>query len=110
MAIKNSVLPASQLNLVTVPIDKTYAITTILVCNHALTGSATFNLHLITSGNAIGNDNIIVSNLELPAGETFTFDSEKIVLDQGDYIAFSASPDNGTGNTDLTATVSYLEV
>jgi hypothetical protein len=110
MAIQNSILPASQLDLVTVPTGKSYAITTILVCNNALTDSASFDLHLVTSGNARGDSNIVVSNLELPAGETFTFDTEKIVLEEGDFVSFFATPDSGGGNTDLTATVSYLEV
>jgi len=55
----------------------------------------------------------VINNLELPAGETFTFDSEKIVLDVGDKISFVAEPDLGAPNaglTNLSATVSYLEV
>lgn len=110
MAIENSILPASQLDILTVPTGKSYAITTIMVCNYASSGSATFDLHLVKSGGARGNTNIIVSELELPAGETFTFDSEKVVLDEGDFVSFAASPDSGGGNTDLSATVSYLEV
>jgi hypothetical protein len=110
MAIENAILPNDQLDILTVPAGKSYAITTILVCNYATTDSANFDLHIIKSGGARGNANIIVNDLELPAGETFTFDSEKIVLEEGDFISFVASPDNGTGNSDLSATVSYLEV
>lgn len=110
MAIENSILPASQLDILTVPAGKSYAITTIMVCNFATSDSAVFDLHLVKNGDARGNANIIVSQLELPAGETFTFDSEKIVLGEGDFVSFSASPDTGSGNTDLSATVSYLEV
>jgi len=110
MAIQNSILSATQLDLLTVPSGKSYALTTILVCNYSSTDAANFDLHLVRNGNARGNDNIIVSNLELPAGETFTFDSERIVLEEGDYVSFAAGPDTGSGNTDLTATISYLEV
>ena len=42
--------------------------------------------------------------------ETFTFDSEKIILEQGDKITLIASPDIGGGLSNLSATVSYLEV
>jgi hypothetical protein len=52
----------------------------------------------------------VVRELELPAGETFTFDSERIVLEAGDRITFEAGPDIGSALTDLAATVSYLEV
>lgn len=110
MAIENSILPATQLDLLTVPAGKSYAITTIMVCNYATSGSAEFNLHIVKSGDPRGNSNIVVNALELPAGETFTFDSEKIVLEEGDFVSFAASPDSGGGDTDLSATVSYLEV
>jgi len=110
MEIENSILSATQLDLLSVPEGKSYAITTILVCNYASSGSASFDLHIVKNGEARGDKNVVVSNLELPAGETFTFDSEKIVLEEFDYISFAASPDTGSGDTDLAATVSYLEV
>lgn len=110
MAIQNSILPNQQLDIVTVPSGKSYAVTTIMVCNYSTTDAASFDLHMVKNGEARGNANIIVSNLELPAGETFTFDTEKIVLEEGDFVSFFANPDNGSGNTDLSATVSYLEV
>jgi len=46
----------------------------------------------------------------LPAGETFTFDSERMVLDSSDMISFETQLTSGAGATDLSATVSYLEV
>jgi hypothetical protein len=103
MAIINSILSTSQTDLLTVPASKSYAITTILVCNYGSVGSTSFNLHLVKSGDSAGNSNIVVSDLELPIGETFTFDSEKIVLEEGDSVVFFAG-------TDLSATISYLEV
>ena len=42
--------------------------------------------------------------------ETFTFDSERIILEQGDKISFTSTPDAGGGDTNLAATVSYMEV
>lgn len=110
MAIESAVLPNSQLDLLTVPSERSYAITTVLVCNYDDTASAAFDMHIIKSGQARGNDNMVVNRLELPAGETFTFDTEKIVLEEGDYISFFATPDADSGNTNLTALISYLEV
>ena len=46
-----------------------------------------------------------LKNLILPAGETFTFDSEKVVLEAGDKIVVL-----GESPTNLSATVSFLEV
>jgi len=118
MAIVNQTLTTTQLDIVTVPADKTYAITNIMVCNtydpgagDAASHDAIFDLHLIPSGQALSNTRTtVVRQLTLPAGETFTFDSERIVLDAGDKVSFVAEPNLGSGNTDLAATVSYLEV
>lgn len=112
MAITNSILTTTQTDILTVPADTSYAITTIMVCNYSDTDAASFTLHMRNSGEARGNQNMIVNTLELPPGETFTFDSEKIVLEAGDVVSFVADPANGAGGgaTDLAATVSYLEV
>ena len=111
MAIVNGQLTTTDLDILVVPAGKTYAITNILVCNNDATNSASFDLHLIPSGQPKSNAiTRIINNLELPAKETFTFDSERIVLEAGDKITFVAEPDIGVNLTDLSATVSYLEV
>lgn len=110
MAIVNAQLTSTQLNIITVPAGKSYAITNILVCNQDETDDATFDLHFIPSGGSLDTAiTRVVNNLTLPAGETFTFDSERIVLEAGDVVAFQAEPNTG-GLTTLSATVSYLEV
>jgi hypothetical protein len=118
MAIVNQTLTTTQLDIITVPAEKQYAITNILVCNtydpgagDAASHDAIFDLHLIPSGQALSNvRTTVVRQLTLPAGETFTFDSERIVLGAGDIVSFVAEPNLGAGTTDLAATVSYLEV
>jgi len=111
MAIINAQLRTTQLDVLTVPAGKTYAITNILVCNQDATDNADFDLHLIPAGDPLDNAiTRVVNNLTLPAAETFTFDSERIVLEAGDSVSFVAQPDIGSGLTDLAATISYLEV
>jgi len=117
MAIKNERLTTTQLDLLEVPAGKSYAITNVIVCNTNANNSgldAYFDMHLIANGDALSDiKTMIVANLNLPAGESFTFDSERIVLEAGDKISFVAGPDNGggdAGNTNLSATVSFLEV
>ena len=74
--------------------DKSYAITTIMVTNtyspndvSPETHDATFDLYFVKNGEALANKvNCVVRQLTLPAGETFTFDTEKIVLETGDRI------------------------
>jgi hypothetical protein len=96
-----------------VPEGKSYAITNILVCNTSASAAATFTMHLVPRGeNITGNKTTVIKDLELPALETFTFDSERIVLEEGDKIIISGFPDDGGGGTETTlaATISYLEV
>ena len=94
-----------------VPTGKTYAITNILICNNSTTTDATVDMHLVKSGSPLSNSvTRVLHDLTLPAKETFTFDSERIVLSAGDKITFTASPDQGSGNTDLACVVSYMEV
>jgi hypothetical protein len=111
MAIENAQLTTTQLDLLTVPASQSLAITTVMVCNSSSSAAASFDMHLIKSGEALSNTKtIIVKEMSLPAGETFTFDSEKIVLSAGDKLSFVAEPDIGATLTNLVATVSYLEV
>jgi hypothetical protein len=118
MAIINNQLTITQLDAITVPASKQYAITNVLICNtysptggSAATRGANFTMHLIPSGSALNNaTTTVVKELALPAGETFTFDSERIILEAGDKLSFTATPDQGSGNTDLACTVSYMEV
>jgi hypothetical protein len=110
MAIINRQLTTTQLDLLIVPAEKSFAITNILVCNNG-GADAAFDLHLIPQSASLNNAvTRVINNLTLPAGETFTFDTEKIVLEEGDKISFVAEPDIGAGVTNLAATVSYLEV
>lgn len=111
MAITNQQLTTTQLNALTAPAGTSLAVTNILVCNTDLANSASFDMHLVPSGEPLDNKvTAVVRELELPAGETFTFDTERIVLEAGDSVRFVAQPDIGSGLTDLAATVSYLEV
>lgn len=110
MAIINAQLTTSDLEILTVPDGKTYAITNILVCNNSSSNNASFDLHFLSNQPKNNNITRVINNLELTAEETFTFDSERIILSSGDKILFVAEPDIGSGLTDLSATVSYLEV
>jgi len=118
MAVLNAQLENNQLDIIGselgstgVPVGKTFAITNILVCNQDLTDTAKFDMHIVPAGKPLSNNvTIVVRDLELPAAETFTFDSERVVLEEGDKIVFVAEPDIGGSLTNLAATISYLEV
>lgn len=112
MAIESVAIANINTTLLTVPADKRYAITTIMVCNtaqpnpeHEEDGETLFDMHFVKSGEPKSDTNMVIKSLILPAGETFTFDSEKVVLEAGDRIILL-----GESPTNLSATVSYLEV
>jgi hypothetical protein len=67
------------------------AITTVALCNAGsptindeTVNSVTVNIYLVKYGLSYGPQNLIVSNLVIPAGETVFFSEERIVLDAGD--------------------------
>ena len=112
MAINNVNVGIANTDLVTVPTDQKYAITTILVCNTYVVnpsdkneGKTSFDLHVVKNADTVSNKNKIVSQLELTASETFTFDTEKLILDAGDKVVI-----NGESPTNLSCTISWLEV
>jgi hypothetical protein len=110
MAITNTTILATSTIIYTSSGQS--AITSVIICNTAtydpanpLTGLTYLSLHAVKSGQSDGPVNKIVNQLPIPAGETVNFDSEKLVLDNGDQlIAYSAVPAN------LVSTVSSLPV
>jgi len=118
MAIENGQL-TDLTELLVVPAGKTYAITSIMVCNtyspndaNPETHDASFDMHFVKDGQSRDIQITgVIRELTIPAGETFTFDSEKIILSEGDKLVFVAQPGIYASNaTDLAASVSYLEV
>lgn len=110
MAIQSTAIGTSNTTLYTS--SGNTAVTCIWVCNTATydplnptTGLTYLDLHFVKTGDGITTTNLIVNQLPVPAGETVTFDTEKIILDNNDrVIASSAAPAN------LVATVSTLGV
>jgi len=92
----------------------TTAVTVMIFCNTATptsneeTNAVSLELHVVGSGNTIGSDNAIVMGLVIPAGETVFFDTERLVLENGDFVTGKLTAINGTGS--ITATVSALSV
>lgn len=110
MAIANIAVATTDSTILTVPSSKSYAITTILVCNTGTddgTGinDTSFDLHVIPDGDSKSSTNIILNDVEVQAADTFVFATERLILGQGDRVVFV-----GAAPTNLSATISYLEV
>ena len=104
MAINNQTLSTGGDNLFLCPADTEYAITCVVFCNYS-GATVTINVYAVPSGGAVSNASIVIKQLELPASETFTFDTEKFVLSTGDRLHATCSADNT-----VTATVSTMRV
>lgn len=80
----------------------TYSIIkSINVCNTANVGKS-FSLNLVSAGESIGNQNLIVSNVALSAGNVFSYDTS-IVMPAGSFLQVTQA------DTSLTLTISGVE-
>jgi hypothetical protein len=81
--------------------SNTNAITTMVFCNTATPDpsdesvrAVALEVHLVKSGRTKSISNTIIKNLNIPAGETLFFDTERVVLDNGDAIIATTAGDN----------------
>lgn len=116
MAIKNTALTSTQVSalLDPVPAGASYAVTVMMVCNTATpdpqdedAGADTLTVYIINGlpASSAAPQYMVVNSVTIRAGETFTLDTEKVILEENDTIAAIS----GSG-TDLSAMVSYVEI
>ena len=105
MAIESTLITSTPTAIFTCPAGQEFALTTMFFCNYSASDVILQSLNLVPSGGSASTTNRIVHNLTIPAGETFTFDSEKIILGSGDFV--SAITDQ---NTRLNVTFCTLRV
>jgi hypothetical protein len=104
MAIQNLTLNATSPGQILVSSGDN-AVTAIIFCNNSLTTDATVTVWLVPSGYAVGNNNMILNTISVPRGETFSIDTEKFILSNGDSVQAQASQ-----NSIITATISFVSL
>ena len=104
MSIANADLSTTDTTLITVPSGSSYAIITVLVCNTG-TNAQSFDAHVIKSGQTKSDTNKVLTSVSVQGKDTFTFNTERLILDAADSLVLFADSDSG-----LHTTVSYLEV
>lgn len=67
--------------------------------------AVTINLHVVKSGQTAAASNKIIKSLSINAADTYVIDTEKLLLDNGDFLYASADVDNV-----VYATVSHIGV
>ncbi len=105
MAISSVLITNSASAIFTCPVGQEYALTTMFFCNYSASDVTLNSLNLVASGGSASDTNRIIKDLLIPAGETLTFDSEKIVLGGGDFVSAVASD-----NSRLSVTLCTLQV
>jgi hypothetical protein len=81
-----------------------HAVTCMIFCNTSAS-DVTLNLYTVPTGLSVAAQTQVIKDLLIPAGETFSFDSEKLVLGTGDRVRAVASV-----NSRLSVTVSSMRV
>ena len=107
MAINSVLILSTDTEALNVPSGKKYAITTLLVCNYATSSNSlndtTFNMHVLKgSGDVKSNKNKVLNTVSMPAQETFTWNVERLILEEGDRVIL-----NSTDSDKLSATISF---
>lgn len=86
--------------------EREYAVTCMIFCNYSTSDEVLDVWLLAPLPAAVSPVYKVISNLTIPAGETFTFDTEKIVLSTGERVHAKST----NANDRLTVTVSSMRV
>lgn len=110
MAIQSVAIATTDTTIFTATGDKMVA--TIIFCNQELpnplqldSNTTYLDVHLVANGDSPDTTNRIVNGLMIPAGETVFFDTERIVLQDGDSVVAST-----TSPAAITATISTVDI
>lgn len=87
MAIASTLITSTPTAIFTCPSGQEFALTTMFFCNYSGSDVVLQSLNLVPNLGSASVTNRIVHNLTIPAGETFTFDSEKIIISSGDFVS-----------------------
>ena len=109
MAIQSTLL-TSSLTAISPLVTSEIAVTTLIFCNLNTPdpldenfGLQNIDVHIVKSGEGIGNANKIINQLPISAGDTFSFSTERVVLGIGDRI-FAQTTDS----SQTSVTISYV--
>ena len=84
----------------------TTAVTFMSICNYTV-GNVIANVYVVPNGGTAGNSNIVLSQIEITAQDTYQFyaGNEKLILANGDSIQVDAAANNA-----ITTVTSYTSV
>lgn len=89
MSIVNAIITNSTANAVYTSAGNS-AVTTVYLCNKTSTAT-TINVFVVNSGFQANGENIIYSNLSIAGNDTYVMEAERILFNNGDFVAANAS-------------------
>jgi hypothetical protein len=104
MTLRSTLLSNTIAPILQVAETQQYAVTSMFFCNTTNSDSI-LQVHLVPGNGSPTNENKIIHNLLISPGDTFTFDTEKIILDSKDSVDAKADPAGS-----VSATLSYVRV
>ena len=104
MALASTVVANSNTTIISGTANKVRAVTCIFFCNTHATNIDTITVYAVPNAGTAGDNNTIIKSAEINATDTLTFDTEKLLLDDGDSIIGICT----TGT--VSATASYTDV
>jgi hypothetical protein len=102
--IFNVNIPSTGAKILQTAIGYSYAVTSMFFCNTSDDQNEFLNLYIVQKDKNVSNDALVVKNIEIKATDTFTFDTEKLVLEEGDYIYATST------NGNLSAVLSVMNI
>lgn len=113
MAIINTVINSIGSDIFTCPGSypddiQEHAVTCVIFCNVSSDNDVNLTLQAVPLLGTGGFKTTIIKNLNIPSGETFTFDTEKLVLSAGDRLL--AFVQDSSKDDKLVCTVSSMRV
>ena len=112
MALSNTTVTTTStgtLLLGPIPTDKTYAVVVMFFTNSSASAE-TLSVYAypdafqLSGTLATDNKNLLIKDLSIEGGDTFTFNAEKLLIDDGDSIIAVSSGGN------IQAVLSYTEI
>ena len=104
MALTSTVVANSNTTIISGTANKDRAVTCIFFCNTHATNIDTITVYAVPNAGTAVDTNTIIKSTEINATDTLTFDTEKLLVDDGDSLVGICT----TGT--ISATASYTDV
>jgi len=111
MAILNTIVSTTS-TPISPDLSTDIAITVMFFCNNNIpdpfdvnAGQQLLDVYVVPNGNIVAQENKIINQIPVDAGETFSFNSERLVLSPGDRV-FATTTDVNI----ISSTISYVVI